>query len=661
MLVIMLNNIKKYFINDYPIILISIFILISPFIIDYQISDMILSVRYLGISFLVLLLCLSQLKKGFNIKLFKHPIIICLIGFLLINIISSIFNGLSADSFFFNYKTFVFLLLTYFFSNAFGQNSILIISKSVLIFSLLLIIIYFLQFFDAINNDLSANLLEKTSSTMGNKNLLASILLLTFPFIFYVFNFSAKYWKVISYTVFLLIVLCLFIIQSKVSLIAFSFLIFSFFLFSYKSQKKSLFYLILSVITVCTMLFLVSPNTFNSLQGEFNQLVRKKNRILQDRVVQNDSRILLYKKTIQMIKTKPLIGVGPGNWRIHISKFGLNNTLGQKGDKFVQRPHSDFLWFFAEGGFFSFVLYIIFFVLLLRYSFQIFCSKKTKIRLFYLSIFSTILAYVIISSFDFPSERPLHNLLFSILSAILISDTIKSKNTKYFRSKIFSLFLISTCLLTFIYSILIYNSNLHMSNVLKFKSQNEWKKMIVELDSAYHPFFFDIDNTSTPLYWYYGLAYYNMGDIEKAFDFFKKAYVKNPYHLHVINNLATCYGFYNNYSKAERLYEKCQLISPKFEEAALNLANIYFYNNKYEDALDILLKTRDFRVESHQDLSKVYLQYFNKVYKKLISEHNLIKTNNTFYKFTSNRNSFLKIKNIENKRVQNYSFKEILN
>ena len=91
------------------------------------------------------------------------------------------------------------------------------------------------------------------------------------------------------------------------------------------------------------------------------------------------------------------------------------------------------------------------------------------------------------------------------------------------------------------------------------------------------------------------------------------------------------------------------------------MANIYFYNNKYEDALDILLKIRDFRVESHNDLSKVYLQYFNKVYKKLKSEYNLIKRNDTFYKFTSNHNSFLKIKNIENKLVQNYSFKEILN
>tara|TARA_B100001758_G_C18398460_1_gene607432 strand:- start:219 stop:2192 length:1974 start_codon:yes stop_codon:yes gene_type:complete len=657
----MLNNIKKYFINDYSIILTSIFILISPVIIDYRISDMILSIRYMVISFLILLLSLSQLKKGFNVKLFKQPIIICLIGFLLINIISSVFNGLSADSIFFNYKIFVFLLLTFFFSNAFGQNSILIISKSVLIFSLLLIIIYFLQFFNAINNDIPTNFLQKTASTLGNKNLLASILLLTFPFIFFVFNFSTINWKVISYTVFLLIVLCLFIIQSKVSLIAFSCLIFSFFFFSYKTQKKSLSYLILSVIVVCTMLFLVSPNTLNKFQNEFDQLVRKKNRIQQDRVIQNDSRILLYKKTIKMIKNNPLIGIGPGNWRIHISKFGLNNTLGQKGDKFVQRPHSDFLWFFAEGGFFSFALYLFLFVLLLRYSFLLFCSNKTKIRLFYLSIFSTILAYVIISSFDFPSERPLHNFLFSILSAILISEIIKEKNPKYFRGKVFSLFLISSCVLTFIYSILIYNSNLHMSNVLKFKSHNKWKKMVVELNSAYHPFFFDIDNTSTPLYWYYGLAYYNMNDIQKAFSFFEKAYEKNPYHLHVINNLATCYGFYNNYSKAEGLYKECQFISPRFEEAALNLSNIYFYNNEYENAFDILLKIRDFKADSYKDLSKVYLQYFNKVYKKLKLKYKKRNTNDTFYKFTRDNNSFLKIKNIHNKREKNYSFKEILN
>ena len=648
----------KYFNSKPSVILISIFFLISPFIFDYRISDSISSIRFLAISFILVLLSLIRFKNKFNLNLIKHPIFICLTFFLIINITSSFVNGLSADSLFSNYRVCLFLLLTYFFANIFNNLKILILAKSVLLFSLLLLIVYFLQLFDAINNDVYIQSVDKISSTLGNKNLLASALVLTIPFIFYVFEFSLRYWKVFSVIVLNLMILCLFIVQSKVCIVAFIVIVLSFYFFSYSTYKKSLFYLLLSFSTIASVLFYVSPYTLNHLQSEFDQLVRMKNRVLEDRVVQNDSRYLLYKKTFEMIKSKPFIGIGPGNWKRDISKYGLKNTLGQKGDKFVQRPHSDFLWFFSESGFFSFASYLIYFFLLLLYSFNLFRNKKNKFNFFYLSIFSTILGYFIISCFDFPSERPLHNFLLSIITAIVISGSIKNNNVFKFRSMIFSSSLSFLCVLIFAYSILIYKSNLHMSDVLKYKSQNNWNQMIVKLNSAYHPLFYDVDNTSTPLFWYYGIAYFNMGDIKQAFNYFKKAYKKNQYHLHVVNNLATCYGYFNKYKEAENLYKECQIISPRFEEAALNLANIYFYNNKEEQALDLLLAVRDFRIESFTDLTDVYLEYFNKIFNKIyINQKN---SNDSFYIFTKSKSSFKKIKELNKMRNNNFHNNEIL-
>ena len=48
-----------------------------------------------------------------------------------------------------------------------------------------------------------------------------------------------------------------------------------------------------------------------------------------------------------------------------------------------------------------------------------------------------------------------------------------------------------------------------MTNALKYKSISNWDKMIDELDMAYNQYLYDIDNTTTPLMWYYGLAYFN--------------------------------------------------------------------------------------------------------------------------------------------------------
>ena len=57
-------------------------------------------------------------------------------------------------------------------------------------------------------------------------------------------------------------------------------------------------------------------------------------------------------------------------------KYSLENTIGQKGDKFVQRPHSDFLWFFAEGGILAGLLYMSFFFFLLRKAFSLYLGKS---------------------------------------------------------------------------------------------------------------------------------------------------------------------------------------------------------------------------------------------------------------------------------------------
>ena len=652
------NLLKKE--KNNSIIIISFFILIFPFIIDYRVSDMVLSIRFLALSLLILILYFIKAKQGFNIYIIKNPIIICLIGLLLINIISAIFNLVSADSIFSIYRICILLSLTLLFSNVFRKKNFLILAKSTLFFCLTLLTIYFIQVYILAKNEVFLNnSIEKISSTMGNKNLLASVFFLSIPFIFYVYYYSTKFWKTLSAIVFFLIIICLVMIQSKAVLLALTILFFSFFILSYKSFKKQLFYIIFSVSSICSILFCVVPDTYAHLKNEVDQVVRMKNRIIENRIMQNDSRISLYIKTFEIIKSNPFLGVGPGKWRKEISKYGLKDTIGQKGDKFVQRPHSDFLWYFSEGGFFSFAFYLFFLILLLRYAFTLFRNEKTNERYFYLIIFSTILGYIFISALDFPSERPSHNFLLSALAAIIISQSINKKNI-YYKKNILSSVLVSSFFVVFlVYSILIYNSNLHMSNVLRHKSQKNWNKMIIELDAAYHPVFFNIDNTSTPLDWYYGIAYFNKGNINSAFNYFNKAYQINQYHLHVINNLATCYGYNNDYISAENLYKECMTISPRFEEAALNLANIYFYNNKEEKALDVLLKVRDFQIENHQNLLVLYLEYLNKFYKKINKKNSVLEDESIFI-FKKDKKSFLLLKKINNLRNKKFSFNEII-
>jgi len=624
----MYNVFNKFTRKNASTIIIAAFILILPLIINTHISDMVLSIRYLSLSILILLLYLLNFKNGIITDVLKNPIVLSLILLFCINIFSSLYNDFTADAIVILSRLFILLTLTIFFANIFIKEDYLYIAKSILIFTLISLLIYFSQIYIAFTNEKDfISSIETISSTMGNKNLLASILFLSLPFLFYVYQSANKLWKILVLFLLFLILCSLLLIQSKAVLLGLLFMSISIILFAFRGNSKIILSSIVIIGMITSMLFIASPKVFKHFTQELDQIVKKKERIDNNRIVENDGRVALYIKTIDMIKGNPLLGVGPGNWRKELPKYGLKNTIGQKGDKFVQRPHSDFLWFFAEGGVLSGILYILLFALILRDALFFYLNMKDEKRYFFLILFSTMLGYIVISLFDFPSERSTHNLFLAIILGIIISERLKNIKSYNTSNKLVGIILMCLFSVNIAFASIRYKGDLHMAKALKYKSISDWNKMIDELEMAYNQSLYDIDNTTTPLMWYYGLAYFNKGEVNIAFDYFKKAYSINPYHLHVINNLATCYGYNNDYNRAKELYEESVSISPRFEESALNLAAIYSYEQRDEEALDILLGVRNFRIENNTHLSKTYIQYFNTIFSKLrVSVNNNNKT-----------------------------------
>jgi len=516
------------------------------------------------------------------------------------------------------------------------------------------LLIYFYQIFIGNQYD-SVELFEKASSTMGNKNLLASILFLSLPFLFYVYLYSKTLWRMLVLLNLILVLFSLFLIQSKAVLLAVLIMFLSIGLLLFRKNVKFVIFSTIITSVIISIFFIAMPNMNARFINELNQFSRKIERVLDNRIVENDSRVSLYIKTIYMIQDNYLLGVGPGNWKKEFPKYGLNDTIGQKGDKFVQRPHSDFLWVFSEGGILSGLLYLSFFLFLLIKSLSIYFNIKENKRYFFLVIFSVLLGYFFISLFDFPSERPTHNLFLAIISAIIISQD--KNNRRYFLSrKLVSFGVVMILILNVAYSNLRYRSDLHMTKALKYRSINEWDRMIEELDVSYDKYFYNIDNTSTPLMWYYGLAYFNKKEMVSAFDCFSEAYNVNNNHLHVINNLATFYGYNNDYKKAQELYERCNVISSRFEEGALNLALIYSNNKMYEKALDILLDVRNFRKESHESLSLNYINCFNSI---LLRFYTSSMNSNNIVLESDDRLFFQQLKEIQWMRDKGYEYERI--
>ena len=616
-----MNIIDKLKDLNASILIVSIFILALPFVINIHVYDMVMSIRYLSISILIFTLGLLQLKNGMVTDILKNPIVILLLLLFCVNIFSALYHNFTADAIVSLYRLFVLLSLTIFFANIFIKKDYLSIAKSILIFTLISLLIYFWQIYIAFTHEKDfISSIETISATMGNKNLLASIFFLSLPFLFYVYQSSNKLWKMLVLFVLVLILCSLILIQSKAVILGLFFMSTSIILFAFKGNSKIILSFIFIIIIIISTLFITKPKIAFQFQHEIEQVIRTKNRFLEDRIVANDSRVSLYIKTIDMIKDNPLLGVGPGNWKKEFPKYGLNNTTGEKGDKFVQRPHSDFLWFFSEGGILSGILYIFLFVLTLRDALFFYLNMKDEKRYFFLILFSTMLGYLAISLFDFPSERPTHNLFFAIILGILVSERLKKRKYYNTSNKLFGIILMFLFSINIAFANIRYKGDLHMTKALKYKSTNNWDKMIDKLDMVYNKHLYDIDNTTTPLMWYYGIAYFNKGQVNIAFDYFKQAYSVNPYHLHVINNLATCYGYNNDYIKAKELYEECISISSRFEEAALNLSAIYSYEKRNEEALDVLLDVHDFNLAKKSSITDIYIDYFYKIASELAEE-----------------------------------------
>jgi tetratricopeptide (TPR) repeat protein len=110
---------------------------------------------------------------------------------------------------------------------------------------------------------------------------------------------------------------------------------------------------------------------------------------------------------------------------------------------------------------------------------------------------------------------------------------------------------------------------------------------------------------SAPIDWYMGVAHFTQGSINEAKICFDAAYKLHPYHIHVLNNLASCYESLGNHQHAISLYSKALDISKDFEESLLNLAAVYFNISDIQKAFETISKCS---IYSENPNYRVYLK-----------------------------------------------------
>jgi tetratricopeptide (TPR) repeat protein len=106
-----------------------------------------------------------------------------------------------------------------------------------------------------------------------------------------------------------------------------------------------------------------------------------------------------------------------------------------------------------------------------------------------------------------------------------------------------------------------------------------------------------MDPTSTPLSWYSGFAFFKQNNLSEAREKFLDAYKLNPYHIHVLNNLASTYAMSGTSDSAIFFYEKAVKIAPNFDESWFNMSAVYFNMKEYTLAYESLKRVNLFTTD----------------------------------------------------------------
>ncbi len=613
---------KNEFFNK---IILYFLIILIPLLFSNSTLDPDVYIRFIATSLIILILSIKYFGDSeFGIQFYKTPLLVVYILFVFWALLRSIHSNNFPDAFFDWLKILLGFTLFYLIYKCIRIKDLkrdLPIAFTLL--NIILCICGLFQFIQVLANG-SLSIPYSTyqiNATFGHRNLFTEILFFSFPFTIYiVITNTNKLYKIIGIIGFIFSLFLLIVLSNRASWLSLLFgiiILFVFQLWFYVRTrfinpffKKWYVYLLFITVLIFSVIFYISFSKSSTVKQHVKGFVNFEYGSTKDRLE-------LWKRTIKLAQEKPIVGYGLANWKIEMLKFGNKELVSEDLITFYQRPHNDFLWVLSELGIVGLVLFVLIFIISIYLLFGL-LKRVTDYDdfLFFSVIFTVLIGYIIYSFFSFPKERIEHTIVLALVLAVIartnLELTPKKKQTGNFKTLEFLIIGI-IIFVFFLIGINRYVSETHARLALQAKMTNNNLEVLNEIDQS-ESFYYKMDPFSTPLSWYTGNANFNIGNVQIAKIKFEEAYQMNPYHIHILNNLATCYSLSGDNEKAISYYKKGLSIAPNFDEARLNLSAVYFNLGLYSEAYHVLINGF-----CKKDNPK-YIQYMGLIQQKLNKE-----------------------------------------
>jgi len=283
-------------------------------------------------------------------------------------------------------------------------------------------------------------LIMSLKGNTGNKNIFAASLVIKLSFVMYcVYTF--KSWIQMIYIPTLAIgVISILLINARSAYlglilqvgILLTFIIFRF--FKDRKGKESLMQAGCILIPVLFSFFIAqallnnAKQMSNTTSSGYSSIAERLESVTSKTASSNAARLKLWASGIDYIKKNPIMGAGYGNCKLAIVPYE-NHFM--EGFEFNAHLHNDFIETPMELGILGGLLFISLFVVVAIGVIQVWNSKADD-QLKTIAVFSLIAlaGYFTDAFFNFPSERPIMQLLFSLILAINVSALINRPEEK---------------------------------------------------------------------------------------------------------------------------------------------------------------------------------------------------------------------------------------
>jgi O-antigen ligase len=479
------------------------------------------------------------------------------------------------------------------------KRAIRLLTKTMLISGGLLATIGVCQYYGIAFTDIPGN--GMPAGTMANKNVLAGIICLVLPFGLYATLRFDRAWSIAGFLEVMLSIWVILLGQTRASWVALTLaaviVIPLYIIWLFKSGlapaiRSQALKKLMTVAAIALLVFLGAATGSILRSGQDSVFTRAKS-IITHQDNSSQERLALWSKSWQLFKQHPLSGVGIGNWKIVCPGLGLTHTNAEKGDIYFQQPHNDYLWVLTETGVFGLMAYLLIYFFAFWYAIRVLLRRPSQDEaVFVLLMLFAMICYLVDSSFHYPRER-VELIMFSTLILSAIVSIHHRHSPAVGRISRNAVVVSLTVCLFFSLAILAlgkvrFVGEVHITKAWQAKSAKDWSEVIRQIDQARSPLL-TLDPTATPLIWYRGVARFSLNETEQACQDFALAYRENPNHPHVLNNLGTCAELGGNHDQAADYYERAVRITPRFDDAWLNLTAVYYNRGEYVRADSTLL------------------------------------------------------------------------